>query len=166
MSSVVTFAKLVNDDCINTISNAGFRPQPSGLVAVRFRQEIGIEDTRINIDLPLGADPTARILMGIERTPFNPMVVIARAEDFRHPSFGIVCPQPFIHGSHGRWKITLSGGFRGAEGGCLTLLLHSSSYARGGLHVRPHRRCGYNLDELSRFALGEAELAKDRGVSS
>ena len=44
-----------------------------------------------------------------------------RFRDFRHPSFGIVCPQPFIHGSHGRWKTTLSGGFRGAEGGCLTL---------------------------------------------
>jgi hypothetical protein len=43
------------------------------------------------------------------------------ARDFRHPSFGIVCPQPFIHESHGRWKTTLSGGFRDAEGGCLTL---------------------------------------------
>ena len=52
------------------------------------------------------------------------------------------------------------------QGGCLTLLLHSSGYARGGLHVHPPGRCGYNLDELSRFALGEAEIAKERGVSS
>ena len=80
MSSVVAFAKLVNDDCINTISNAGFRPQPSRLLAVWFRQEVGIKDTRINVDLPLGADPTARILMGIEGTPFNSMVMIAGAD--------------------------------------------------------------------------------------
>jgi hypothetical protein len=80
MCSVDAFAKLVSDDCINTIWNAGFRPQHSGLLAVWFRQEIEIKDTRINVDLPLGADSTARILMWIERTPLNPMVVIAGAD--------------------------------------------------------------------------------------
>jgi hypothetical protein len=67
----------VNDDCINTISNTGFRPQPSGLLAVWLRQEIGIKDTRIDVDLPSGADATTRILVGIEGAPFNAMVVIA-----------------------------------------------------------------------------------------
>ena len=80
MCSVVALAKLVDDDCINTISKPGFRPEPCGLLAVGLRQEIRNQDAGINVDLPSGADTTAGILMGIEGTPFNAMVMIAGAD--------------------------------------------------------------------------------------
>ena len=57
MSRVVALANLVSDDGINTISKAGFRPEPSGLLAVGCRQQVGIEDAGINVDLPSAPTP-------------------------------------------------------------------------------------------------------------
>ncbi len=80
MGSVVALAKLVNNDCIYAIPQTGFRPQLSSLLAVGFRQEIGIEDAGIDIDLPFGTDSTAGILMGVEGAPFDGVVMIAGAD--------------------------------------------------------------------------------------
>jgi hypothetical protein len=71
----------MGDQSILAVTQARFRPELSGLLAVLLGDLIRIEEAGVDVDTASGADPTAIAFVRMDCTPLQPMqVIIHRSE--------------------------------------------------------------------------------------